>query len=255
MSDFIATRWFASLYAQVQSWYRDRFGAAFEHEPEARLLGLVSIAGTAFALRIPTVRSRPGRPAETVWIGFPDGVRDDERPIEWIEAPPNLDRLSLKERKAAETETTEVADALRFIRTGLLTVESGDTKLDGLKAGIVPRLEQAARLLLEPKSEAVQHAYWELQLACEHALKVLQQQQAGTFKETHDLFLLYDGAQPPPAFQRNLLMSVPRWKETIDLRYGQGDRDSRTECLMSYRAALTIVAGAVRSMRKWGIGR
>ena len=118
----------------------------------------------------------------------------------------------------------------------------------------MPRLERAAQLLLEPKPKTVQQAYWELQLACEHALKALQQQQAGTFKETHNLFFLYDGANPAPAFKRDLLKQMPDWKETVALRYGQGSRESRANCLKCYRAVLAIVAGAVRSMRSFNIG-
>ena len=101
----------------------------------------------------------------------------------------------------------------------------------------------------------MQQAYWELQLACENALKALQQQLTGKFNPIHDLFVLYDGTSPPPALKRDLLKRVPRWEETIDLRYGQGNRNNRTECMKCYRAVLGIVAGAVRSMKKLGIGQ
>lgn len=62
MSHFIATGWFPKLYAQVYAWYCDRFGAAFECDYDNRLLGLVSIAGTAFAVRVPLgpVRKQAG---------------------------------------------------------------------------------------------------------------------------------------------------------------------------------------------------
>jgi hypothetical protein len=48
---------------------------------------------------------------------------------------------------------------------------------------------------------------------------------------------------------------MPRWEETVDLRYGQGNRGNRAQCLKSYQAVLAIVAGSVRSMRRHGIGK
>jgi hypothetical protein len=135
-----------------------------------------------------------------------------------------------------------------------MAVSHGDNDLVGLMAGILPRLENAASFLIATSRESVQHAYWEMQLACEHALKALSQQQTSTFRETHDLFTLYDATEPKPAFTRDTLKQMPPWRETAEMRYGVGDRDGRRLCIKTYRTVLAIVAGSVRSMKKMGIG-
>ncbi|GJE59921.1 HEPN domain-containing protein [Methylobacterium trifolii] len=253
--EFIAKNWFSVAFYHVDSWYRDRYGAALDRKTDNRIKGVVEIAGTPFALDIPTVRTRPGKPGETIWIGFPDGVRDDEFPIAWVEAGPNIDKLDEEDRGLATAEVYETAGKLRYIRTSLMAVAQSDEQLVGLMAGILPRLENAASLLLRPQSVSVQHAYWEMQLACEHALKALRQQQAGTYRETHDLFKLFDDTDPKPEFAREVLKRMPLSRDIADMRYGVGDWRSRRECHRTYRDVLTIVAGTICALRKCGIGR
>lgn len=143
--------------------------------------------------------------------------------------------LSPQERCDAEAFATEVAKALRFIGNGLMAVSGGDDTLAGFKAGVMLSLESAAKHLLEPNPKSVQSAYWDLHLACESALKALMVQRTGQFKESHDLFFLYDFHEEipaaPPAFNRDLLKRLPRWKETADLRDGQGQREDRADCV------------------------
>lgn len=252
--EFVATRWFSAIFHQVDQWYRERYGAAFDQKHDKHITGVVEIADTPFALQVPTMRSRPGKPGETVWISIPDGVRDDEHPIEWVTARPNIEKLDEEDRSPAIAEVMQTADRLRFIRTSLMAVPHGDEKLVGLMAGILPRLEHAAALLIETRAESVQHAYWEMQLACEHVLKALCQQQTGAFRESHDLFTLYDETDPKPAFARDILKRMPPWRETAAMRYGVGDRNGRRSCLNTYRHTLAIVAGSVRAMTKMEIG-
>lgn len=252
--EFIATRWFSVIFYHVDQWYRDRYGAALDQKASNHITGVIEIMNTPFELRVPTMRTRPGEPGKTVWIGIPDGVREDESPIDWVIAGPNVGRFDEEDRARAITEVTQTADRLRYIRTSLMAVTHGDSKLVGLMAGVLPRLEHAASLLIETRRESVQQAYWEMQLACEQALKALSQQQTGAFRETHDLFTLYDATEPKPAFERELLKDMPRWRETAEMRYGVGELDGRHLCIKAYRSVLSIVAGSVRSMKKMGIG-
>jgi hypothetical protein len=252
---FIATRWFATIFYHVEQWYRDLYGEALDRKPDKYITGIVEIAGTPFALRVPTVRTRPGTPGETIWVAFPDSVHKDERALDWVVNGPNVDKLNKKDQTKASQDAWLTAGSLRYIRTSIMSIPHDDEKLVGLIAGIVSRLENAASLLLRTGGEPVQHAYWEIQLACEHALKAASQQQMSTFRETHDLFLLYDALNPKPTFKRDVLKQMPPWRETAEMRYGMGMRNSRRECLATYRAALTIVAGSLRSMKKAGIGK
>lgn len=158
-SEFLATQWFASLYGQAEKWYGKHYPGAMEQERHDRILGIVMIAGTAFAIRVPAVRRRPGRPGETVWISFPDGLREGERALDWIDAAPNLAMLSPKELRIGEEFAAAVANDLRFIRTGLMAVSGGNNQLDGFRAGVMPRLHRAAELLLEPGPDVIQQAF------------------------------------------------------------------------------------------------
>lgn len=254
-SNFIATSWFAIIFFHVDNWYRDRYGVALDRKPDKHIKGVVEIAGTPFALHIPTIRRRPGKPGETIWIGIPDGVRDDESPIKWIEAGPNVEKLDEDDRGSAIAEASDTAEKLRYIRTSLMAVAHGDEKLVGLMSGILPRLENAASLLLQTKETSVQNAYWEIQLACEHAMKALKQQQSGAFRQTHDLFVLFDDTNPKPAFNREILKRMPQWRDTTSMRYGVGNYSGRRQGHKTYRDGLTVVAGTVRVLHNCGIGR
>ena len=250
--EYLQSPWFAEIFSIVHAWYRERFGAAMADRDKESILGVISISGTAFAIRVPTTLTRRGQPGETAWLAFPDGVRPGEKPVEWIQDGPSLGQ---EETEDVEKQVVAIAELLRSIRTALLGIAAGDERLDGLKAGILPRLEHAADLLLGMRSSSVKQAYWELQLACEHALKALQQQQLGTFKQTHDLFVLYDTMATAPKFERDLLKQMPQWKESAEMRYGQGRRENRLECLKCYRSALEIVAGAAKSFERFEIGK
>ncbi|MES3150935.1 HEPN domain-containing protein [Sphingomonas faeni] len=248
----IGSESFAILYARAENWYRDRFGDALDRRLDERISGVVEIAGSPFDIEVPTIRTRPGVRGETVWMSAPDGVRDDEDPLSWVSSALNL---TPNERALALNEATVTAGRLRFIRTGLIGVQSGDDVLDGLRAGMLPRLKAAANMLLQPDPQGMQYAAWELQLACEKALKALAQQRHGRFSQTHDLFALFDEIDPAPPFDRRLLNRLPRWKDSANMRYGQGERISRHVALAFYRTALEVTAGAVRGMTRFDIGQ
>jgi hypothetical protein len=251
---YLATKWFAAIYAWVDKWYRIRFPAAFEQKPDHSLKGAVMIAGTTFGLRVPRNTFRSSEKPDCIWIGFPDGVCDEENYMTWIVNPPNLAHLTPAQQNEAQDNARLVAGRLRFISSGLTSATRSDAILDGFKAGILPRLANAANLLISGSSEEVQQSFWEMQLACESALKGLQQQRTKAFKPTHDLFVLYDGLVPHPEFNRDMLKRLPRWEDASNLRYGQGDKRSRADATKAFEAALMIVAGAVASMERVGLG-
>lgn len=90
-----------------------------------------------------------------------------------------------------------------------------------------------------------------MQMACELALKCLAQQRSGTFKETHDLFHLYDQMpQSPPPFARTELSKLPNWEIMIELRYGGGPPIAIRQAFRSYRATMTIVAATTSAFEK-----
>lgn len=250
MTEILVSDWFALLYRAVEAWYRDRYSEAKRTPSDDRIDGVVEFAGTAFRLRVPPLVTEPAEEDDQVWIRFPRSVGPDEDTVAWIEAPPNVQHLSTAEKETLSATSRKVAADLRSIRNGIIGVAHDDPSMIGLLAGVLPRLETAARMLSSGATEQIQQAYWEMQLACENVLKALLQQQTGTFPETHDLYRLYDGAAPAPKVSRDLLKRLPRWEETMDLRYGQGVKVNRAEAVASYASALRIVAGAVDALSK-----
>jgi hypothetical protein len=93
-------------------------------------------------------------------------------------------------------------------------------------------------------------------MACELALKLLAEQRAGTFKETHDLYYLYDNLPDGPVpFKRTLLKQIPSWGRMAEWRYGGGPSITAIEGFARYRATLQIVAGVADvTKRKIRIG-
>jgi hypothetical protein len=237
--------WFAMIYAEVREWYLTTYGVDAMRTHEKVLVGAVRIAGSVFLLHVPTTWSTPGEEAGTHWIAFPDDVRSDEDPLIWIRQGPNLAGLDLKARRAAEKDVRTVVASLRTIHSCLLGLGSRDTKMTGLVNGVLPRLEQAASLLSSPGPDRIQHSYWEMHLACELALKALSHQQTGTFKETHDLFALFDGLVDAPGLSRDWLKRLPRKDEVMELRYGQGTRTDRPAAVAAYLWALKVAAATV----------
>lgn len=255
-TDFVKRPWFSKIFGWVEDWYRDQYGAALENPIDDHLHGVVLISGAPFAINVPATVMRPDKPGETAWFSWPNKVLDGEVPTRWLVGPPKIEKFEEPARTAVEAIAAEVAGALRRIRSGLMGVPRSDKKMEGLTAGILPSLEQAVRLVLKQDRERLQKSYWELQMACEHALKALQQYKTGKFTETHDLFTLWDRIpEADAAFPRDLLKSIPRSREEMsNLRYSLGDRDDVAEWFDCYRAVLKVVSGAIKPMIKLDLG-
>ena len=254
-ASYADSKWFAAIYASVLKWYRARFGAACEGEGDIRLRGVISINETTFAVHVPRFRTRKSQTPNRVWFGIPDNIGDNEDPMSWVKLAPDLNHLSDAESQKAQSDARSVSERLRFINSAITGISDSSEALRGFLTGILPRLAHAADMLTTGTNDTLQQAFWELQLACENALKSVQQQRTNSFKSTHDLFALYDGISPAPKLSRELLKKLPRWEEAAELRYGQGNHKTRSEAMSAYNAALSIVVGAMDSLERAKVGK
>ena len=254
-SNILEAEWFKPLFRDVETWYRHRYGSQVEMNAEHAISGVVCVFNTPFALEVPVIVSTPGKPGETIWLQIPDQVLESEDSLSWLTNGPDFTNASKSDGMKARRHANEVACALRFIHVNLLGTEMPG-KLGELGGGILSNLERAAELIVLAQTHALKHAHWNIQMACEHALKALLQQRSGTSQETHDLFVLYD--QMPsgtPSFGRTLLSKLPNWERMASLRYGGGGHVSIGDAYLAYRTALKIVKETVGGLEKrWSIG-
>lgn len=250
-TDYATSQWFRVIHFHVTEWYRERYGAALERQGRA-LKAASLILNTPFLLCVPPTTTEPGEPGVSFWLCYHDAVRDWEQPLDWMISGPNLKSLPEKEVAKADRLARLIGTQLRAIHIALLSMKgSDDPVVVQLRNGIFPHLERAAESIVTAKLENIKVAHWDMQMACELALKCLAQQRAGEFKETHDLFVLYDGMPSDPLpFPRRELSKLPNWERIAQLRYGGGPEVPLRDAFRSYKAALTVVQGATGALSK-----
>ena len=66
--NYLAENWFALLYKDVETWFRNRYGAALDRSSKRTATGLVILWNTAFQLEVPLFRSKVETPGKTAWF-------------------------------------------------------------------------------------------------------------------------------------------------------------------------------------------
>jgi hypothetical protein len=251
LMDFAKTRWFRVIYKNTEQWYRNRFGDAMDAGCTDGRLAMTLILDTPYLLKVPMTTKEPGVPGESFWLCYHDEVQEDENALDWLQQGPIIGSLAASDVKAAHRLATEIATKLRSIHIALLGMNGDEPKCIELRDGILPNLESAARHLAAATPEEIRLAHWDMQMACELALKCLAQQRSGSFKETHDLFYLYDNMPDTPLpFARTDLSKLPNWERMVEYRYGGGRLVSMRQAFRAYRATLNIVAEATRALKR-----
>jgi len=253
---FASEPWFKELHRSVSAWYRARYPGAFDRSPRTAR-GVVLIWGTPFLIEVPLLVTSPGTPGKTVWLSFPDSVRDDEDAMNWVSSSPDLSQIEPEEQTQIRALVSEVASSLRRISVAVMGIGQSDAVVSGFAQGIMVHLQSAAdRVIQHGRRGGTSRGYWEIQMACESAFKALSQHVTGEYTETHDLFYLYDRLPEPPAgLQRDLLRQVPRWQDVADLRYGQRADPQIADFFQCYRSALVIVAALVDPIASLRFGK
>src|ERR1700681_68826 len=255
-AQFVTERWFRALYQEIEEWYRKRYGASLDKSPPRTANGFVLVWGTPFALKVPVMVIKPGKPGKTVWVSFPDSVLEAEDPTEWLVASPNLAAMTASELADVTAECQEIASLLRSIMVKLMGIQPNTPILQGFLDGVRLHVEVAAEHVIRERQEGVTpRAYWETQMACECAYKALLQQKRGSFRETHDLFTLHDEAEPYNlAIKRDILKRLPRWKEMVEFRYGQLE-PAIASFYKAYRTMLRVVDAVLAPIVTLGLGK
>lgn len=251
LTDYAGSKWFQIIFRGTENWYRDRFGDAMEAGRSDGRNAATLIRDTPYLVKVPMTTTEPGTPGESFWLCYHDAVRPGEDVLRWIRHGPVLDNLATKDVKAARTITEEISTKLRATHIALLGLDGTDPRLVELRNGILPNIERAAWHLSKADAENVRLAHWDMQMACELALKCLAQQRSGSFKETHDLFVLYDGMpESVPPFARTELSKLPNWERMVELRYGGGPPITVRQAFRSYRATVGIVTATTGALKK-----
>lgn len=255
-TDFATERWFRIIHKIAVDWYREHFGDAMDAGRLEGTSAVVLVRDTPYLVKVPMTTTEAGKPGKTFWLCYHNGVLADEDVLAWIQSGPNFANLDPKDTKAAHSVTKDVSSKLRSIYTALMGVSAADKAVSELREGILPNLERAAHHLAKGDDENRKIAYWDMQMACELSLKCLAQQRSGAFRETHDLFLLYDNMPDGiPLFARTELSKLPNWEKMVDIRYGGGPPISVRNAFRSYQATLEIVKATTNSMKRMRLGK
>jgi hypothetical protein len=254
--DFAEKPWFAIIYHHVNQWYRETYGDALEKDSGRTACGVVLIRDLPIELTVPLTRSRVETPGETAWLIFPVTVDVSENPLTWLKGAPNIALLSDPDKARALKDATDVATALRCLRMNLMGVEPQDDNVSGLLEGVLAEFESAARQMLRAEASGRASALWTLQMAVERVLKAFAQHKAGTFRQIHNLFELFDDISSyGTGVDRELLKKLPRDRDVMGDRYGLRGTPTVWEMFEAYNAALSITSGiAPHFKRKFNVG-
>ncbi|NJO83563.1 MAG: hypothetical protein HC828_12600 [Blastochloris sp.] len=255
--EFLNDAWFRGFFQLTEEWYRSKYGVALSPNSRTEEESLVLIHGVPFAVKVPMSIVTPDEPGKTAFLRMPDEVLATEDPLAWIANPPNLSAMNPKVRRQVLKDLEQVCGLLRGIRSSKMGIRKSDRVMRGFIQAAGGHLSTAPRLVLEHWQDGGSaKAAWELQMACECSLKAVSQSEKSSFREHHDLFVLYDEvAAHLPTFKRSRLKQLPRWREMASLRYGQGHPPRLDEIFKWYVTTLQLVDCAFKFLSEIGLGK
>lgn len=243
--DYLNKAWFGSLFRAVNKWYEKRYGNALQQRKLSTVSAVISAFGTPFRAEVPLVVNEPPLPNKTFWLSFPITVPPSEEHMAWIVNPPNFDSSTSGERDTVSSALIEAAAHLRATHVNLMTADHETERTRSLAQGILPHLEKGALDIARAEANSRSIAVWELNFACEKAIKTFLRQQHVDPPNTHDIHRLHrlvtdrfganemDGA----------VVMLPSEKVAVKHRYAEIPSPSIADTLSIYRAALSIANG------------
>lgn len=260
--DYFEKPWFAIIHHHVTNWYKDNYGEAFAKDDSAKATGVVLIRGSAFEVSVPLVRHRVEVEGETMWVLFPSEVDADEKPLDWLKSPPDLNRLDTLNHKKLLKDVTFVGNGLRTLRIKLMTVKASDPRISSLLDGVLAAFESAAASILRSDDSARGDALWSLQMALEKVLNAFALQKKGNSKQGHNLYILFDDISAfCDARKRHLLKKMPPHDlgisdGIIQYRYGLPDKPNIIYVVEAYKAALQLACSVSEYFdREYNLGK
>jgi len=247
--EHMGSTWFRVLYLAVERWFEKAYGAENirgKGNPPAE--GIALIRGVPVALRVPPHRSKVHKEGLEAWLYFEQGIGEGEEPLRWLVDSPDLSHLDAKHRSVVETSVTEIATALRVIcfhRMGV-TQNVAAERLADVARGY---LESGARRIRSGRVEELGPSWFDLQMACESALKLVLLLATGSYPHIHPLpDLLSRASAHGVAFDPVKLSAWPDFRTMSDFRYNQGSAGNVARLFEAYRLAVDLVAAAMATI-------
>lgn len=101
----------------INDWYRERYGKTPEEDEDAFSAALL-IHGTPFILQVPKSFKLAADEPNTLWIGYPASVQEEEEPLDWIQSKGVVDGLSVDDLDTVRNRKSDAAYRLRHSITG-----------------------------------------------------------------------------------------------------------------------------------------
>lgn len=251
LSDQVDEVWFRVLFDAVEFWYAERLGAELIREQRtSALIGVVSIHGAPFTIRVPANRSKVEDVGESAWMFFEDGVGEGEDPTGWICGGPNLSTLLKPDLDALAAEAAFVAGVLRSVEFRRVTFRSNaNQEAQKLLQSTLTYLGQAAERLVSWQSSTLGPAWFDLQMASETALKAVLLLKTNQQPKIHPLKeLLSKASCHGVVFDASRLDQWPDFGAISDWRYGQCDPPGVLALHSAYIQSLNLVKACMASI-------
>ncbi len=243
IEDFWDKQWFADIYSWIEDWYKERYGEAQGRGGKDTSSGLIILHGTPFKINIPITITKPHKPDDTVCISFPLSVLPEEDSLDWIENPPNLEKLSKDDGTRLKLDISKVGTSLRVIYGNLFTADITDIDLGILGKSISTHLSIAVTNIISLKPENISLAFWEMHMANEKAIKLYLKQRGVATPNTHNLTILRRIAEENEAPQDtdDLFSKLPSEGEAIRFRYGEEENINLERVVEVYDTSLKLI--------------
>jgi HEPN domain-containing protein len=254
-ADHVRKEWFKALYGTVERWYEARYGVqrvSGEDRRNDRLRGAVLFRGEPYPVLIPINRRKVEIEGEQAWMYFDEGLGEGEDALGWIANAPSLQGLGLEARDLLRQQTETVASTLRFVEFRRVTggkYEREPRAQEMIEATLV-YLQQAAKRMVDGDKRERVMGWYDLQMACESALKAAICQATGDHPHIHPLQSLIEKAESHGVeFDVDRLASWHSVKAMSDFRYGRGHPGNMGAFYDSYVLALDLARAAIDTIQ------
>ncbi len=225
----------------INDWYRERYGKTPKEDEDAFFSALL-IHGTPFILRVPKRFKIAADEPNTIWIGWPASVQEEENPLDWIQNKDLVGGLSVGDLDTVRKEALEIANLTRSIDFDTRSLERDtDSSIAQLAGSVRTDIQSSARKLCERNDAALRSTAWDASQATEKTIKILIRRYGQTPSHSHDLPSLAQKAERLGAqtIDRNHLKRIPSGKDVTSIRYG--GKITLSRAIDAYRSSLSVI--------------
>ena len=249
--DPIGQPWFDAIHFEVVRWYAMRYSEAIDRNADGSSRGVVLLRGAPLSLSFPLAVVVPGSESSNRRVYFPTRLRDDEKPLAFLDAKVSVRRFTKAERaKLADDissviqDTRELNQALRFATLS--------NKGQQLASRAMWTVQHAVESIVAGTPDRLALAVWELNLPAELSLKVFLHAQGVLPRKTHVVRSLYKEAVKVglTPFDSSALARFPSKRNAIRFRYGEKAAPSAMSVVALYRTSLSLALHAAAQCKR-----